>query len=112
MKLNIIEDLDQNNLILEGTRYDKQASKILSDSGLFDSETADAIIDGLGGMKTILPAIAALLTNVFSGQIANGMINFATTIKSLSPKVAAQNDSDRAAFLESSARLMAGLSEK
>ena len=47
MKLNIIEDLDQNNLILEGTRYDKQASKILSDSGLFDSETADAIIDGL-----------------------------------------------------------------
>ena len=47
MKLNIIEDLDQNNLILEGTRYDKQASKILSDSGLFDPETADAIIDGL-----------------------------------------------------------------
>lgn len=71
----------------------------------------DAIIDGLGGMKTILPAIAALLTNVFSGQIANGMINFATTIKSLSPKVAAQNDRDRTAFLENSARLMAGLSE-
>lgn len=47
MKLNALEDLNQNNLILEGTRYDKQASKILSDSGLFDSETADAIIDGL-----------------------------------------------------------------
>ena len=27
----------KNKLILEGTRYDKQASKILSDSGLFDS---------------------------------------------------------------------------
>ena len=40
--------------ILEGTRYDEQASKILADSGLFDLETSKAIIDGL--FRTDIPA--------------------------------------------------------
>lgn len=31
----------------EGTRYDKQAAKIISDSGLFDEETSDKIIQAL-----------------------------------------------------------------
>ena len=34
-------------IIYEGTRYDKQAAKIISDSGLFDEETANNIIQAL-----------------------------------------------------------------
>ena len=33
--------------IFAGTRYDKQAAKILVDSGIFNEEQANAIIDGL-----------------------------------------------------------------
>ena len=34
-------------IIYEGTRYDKQATKMLSDSGLFDEETSKNIVDAL-----------------------------------------------------------------
>lgn len=37
----------KENILLEGTRYDEQAAKIISNSGLFDEETSKKIIDGL-----------------------------------------------------------------
>lgn len=40
--------------ILEGTKYDKQASEMLAKSGLFDAETSDKIIEGL--FRTDIPA--------------------------------------------------------
>ena len=39
---------ESNNIpLLEGTKYDKKASKIISDSGLYDENTSDKIIDAL-----------------------------------------------------------------
>lgn len=46
MKFTIVERIEKTPL-LEGTRYDNQAAKILSDSGLFDEETSRKIIDAL-----------------------------------------------------------------
>lgn len=46
------EDLDEDiddlrRVLTEGTRYDKQAAKIIADSGLYDLETSEKIIDAL-----------------------------------------------------------------
>jgi len=46
MKLEKV-NLRENRILTEGTKYDKQAAKILSDSGLFDAETSEKIINAL-----------------------------------------------------------------
>ena len=43
MRFRLVESL----YLTEGTKYDKQAVKIIVDSGLFDYETSQKIIDGL-----------------------------------------------------------------
>ena len=42
-----LEDIKEALLLEKGTDYKKQASKIISNSGLFDEETSTKIIDGL-----------------------------------------------------------------
>lgn len=71
----------------------------------------DQIIDGFGGLKAILPGIGALLTNLFSGQISNGLVNFATTISSLAPGAAGRESIERDKFLDAAARSMLNISQ-
>lgn len=46
MKLEKVR-LKEARILTEGTKYDKQAAKILADSGLFDAETSENIINAL-----------------------------------------------------------------
>ena len=65
------------------------------------------IITGLGGMKGLLLGIGGVMTNVFSGQIAQGMYNFGMGIRNLAQTPSRQRN-ERAAFINNAAGLMAG----
>ena len=43
----LLESLQENTILTEGTRYDSQAAKMIADSGLFPLDTATKIIDAL-----------------------------------------------------------------
>ena len=45
-RIELDESIDEE-ILTEGTRYDKQAAKIIADSGLYDLETSEKIIDAL-----------------------------------------------------------------
>ena len=68
----------------------------------------DGLIDGLGGLKTILPAIAALMLQAFGPQITTGMVNFASQLQlAFTNPNKLQNERD--SFLETAARQQVGI---
>ena len=71
----------------------------------------DQIIDGFGGLKTLLPGISALLMSMFSDKISSGMVNLATTLSTLKPGATKAFQAERQQFLENAAYSMAGLSK-
>ena len=74
-------------------------------AGLLD--IINQIITGLGGMKGILLTLGGVMTNVFSGQIAQGLYNFGVGIKNITQTPSRQRDA-RTAFINNAAGLMAG----
>ena len=74
-------------------------------AGLLD--IINQIITGLGGMKGILLTLGGVMTNVFSGQIAQGLYNFGVGIKNITQTPGRQRDA-RTAFINNAAGLMAG----
>ena len=71
----------------------------------------DQIIDGFGGLKTLLPGIIGLLTNLFSSNIATGMVNFTTALSTLRPGYSKQMNNERTQFLSDAAHSMAGIKD-
>lgn len=71
----------------------------------------DNVIDGLGGLKSLLPGIAALLMSTFSDKISANLVNFATTLQTLKPGSAAAFRAERDSFLENAAYSLSGLSQ-
>ena len=71
----------------------------------------DNVIDGLGGLKSILPGVSALLMSTFSDKISANMVNFATTLQTLKPGAAAAFRAERDSFLQNAAYSLSGLSQ-
>ena len=69
----------------------------------------DQIIDGFGGLKTLLPGIIGLITNLFSDQISSGMVKFTTTLSMLMPGASRRYETERQNFLQNAASTMAGI---
>ena len=69
----------------------------------------DQIIDGFGGLKTLLPMIGAALTNLFSSQISTGMVNFANSLAMFKPGYAKAQAAERNTFLQNASQQMIGV---
>ena len=63
----------------------------------------EGTVDALGGMKGVLLAIGAILTKVFSSQMAGGLRNMAENIQMMTPKGRQKVIDQKAAFLKNAA---------
>lgn len=63
----------------------------------------EGTVDALGGMKGVLLAIGAILTKVFSKQMAGGLRNMAENIQMMTPKGRQKVIDQKAAFLKNAA---------
>lgn len=68
----------------------------------------DSFIDAIGGLSTLLPMIAGMMTKAFGPQIASSLVNLGQNIKVLFANPQGQQ-AERDAFLTSAAQSMAGV---
>ena len=69
----------------------------------------DKIIDGFGGLKTLIPMVGAALTTLFSSQISTGLINFANSLAMFKPGYAKEQIKAKNNFLTNAAQSMIGV---
>ena len=72
----------------------------------------DQIINGLGGLRTLIPMIGAALTAAFSDKMTMGLINVGNTLRSLTPGAAQRDRAERDAFLDNAIKIQTGYSSK
>ena len=72
----------------------------------------DQIIDGLGGLRTLIPMIGAALTAAFSDKMTMGLVSVGNTLRSLTPGAARRDRAERDAFLDNAIKIQTGYSSK
>ena len=72
----------------------------------------DQIIDGLGGLRTLIPMIGAALTAAFSDKMTMGLVNVGNTLRSFAPGAARRDRAERDAFLDNAIKIQTGYSKK
>ena len=72
----------------------------------------DQIIDGMGGLKTLLPMIGAAMTAAFSDKATLGLVNLSNNLKMLTPGAAKRDRTERDAFLDQALKVQTGYDSK